>query len=210
MQSICRSLRRQNITVARRFYSSQPAPQQKSQNSAREPVQSETTSSLLPDNVDADNSSVPPSAGPSGYPSPPSKENPVRETNLRSYDTIIPRYRLHCHSSRNNTITTLTRPNGQPIAWFSGGSCGFKKGNRASYEAGYQCAVRMFKRVDEIVEREALQVDLFFKGFGQGREALQKALLSGEGNTVRQLVSSVTDRTPIKIGGTRSKKARRL
>ncbi|KAM6495539.1 hypothetical protein JOM56_008245 [Amanita muscaria] len=122
----------------------------------------------------------------------------------------LPRYRVHCHSSRNNTITTLTRPSGETITWFSGGSCGFKKGNRASYEAGYQCAIRMFKQLEELANKEPLEVDLFFKGFGQGREALQKALLSGEGDNVRTLIGSVTDRTPIKIGGTRAKKARRL
>jgi small subunit ribosomal protein S11 len=68
----------------------------------------------------------------------------------------------------------------------------------------------MFKRIEELADREPLEVDLFLKGFGQGREALQKALLSGEGDNVRVLVGSVTDRTPIKIGGTRSKKAKRL
>ncbi|PFH50538.1 hypothetical protein AMATHDRAFT_116059, partial [Amanita thiersii Skay4041] len=120
-------------------------------------------------------------------------------------------YRLHCHSSRNNTITTFTTPHGSTIAWFSGGSCGFKKGNRASYEAGYQCAVRMFRRIEELKHNDdQYQIDLFFKGFGQGREALQKALLSGEGELVRNTISSVTDRTPLKIGGTRSKKTRRL
>ena len=154
---------------------------------------------------------LPPSAGSSGYPKPtPTKSNPLDESNINLYRSELPRYRLHCHSSRNNTITTFTRPGGQTLAWFSGGSCGFKKGNRASYEAGYQCAVRMFKRIEANAEKEPFEVDLFFKGFGQGREALQKALLSGEGDNIRMLVCSVTDRTPLKIGGTRSKKARRL
>ncbi|KAF8204929.1 hypothetical protein BJ912DRAFT_14808 [Pholiota molesta] len=57
-----------------------------------------------------------------------------------------PKYRLHCHSSRNNTITTFTKPDGATIAWASGGSCGFKKSNRAGYEAGYQCAKMMFRQ----------------------------------------------------------------
>lgn len=155
--------------------------------------------------------SVPPSADPSGYPKPSvSRHNPLLEETISSYYNQLPRYRLHCHSSRNNTITTFTRPNGDTVAWFSGGSCGFKKGNRAGYEAGYQCAVQMFKRIEKLAEEEPFEIDLYFKGFGQGRDALQKALLSGEGDNIRMMVSSATDRTPLKIGGTRSKKARRL
>jgi len=128
----------------------------------------------------------------------------------KDYNVIAPKYRLHCHSSRNNTINTFTHPDGRTIAWFSGGSCGFKKVNRASYEAGYQCAVRMFKVVEAAHARKPLSLEVFFKGFGQGRDALQKALNTSEGDGVRPLVVSVTDRTPIKIGGTRAKKERRL
>ncbi|KAF9263617.1 translational machinery component [Marasmius fiardii PR-910] len=134
---------------------------------------------------------------------------PQPTTPATSYER--PRYRLHCHSTRNNTITTFTRPDGGTIAWFSGGSCGFKRGTRSSYEAGYQCSVRVFQKIKEIRSAVGpMYVELFFKGFGQGREALQKALSTSEGDGVRQMVITVTDRTPIKIGGTRSKKARRL
>jgi small subunit ribosomal protein S11 len=141
---------------------------------------------------------------------PPSNPLTVNKRFSKAFEEK-PRYRLHCHSTRNNTITTFTQPNGSTIAWFSGGSCGFKKGNRASYEAGYQCAVRMFKRIEqEATSVGPMEVELFFKGFGQGREALHKALLTSEGQPVRPLVVSITDRTPIKIGGTRAKKMRRL
>ena len=121
------------------------------------------------------------------------------------------KYHLHVHSTRNNTITTFTNEKGNPVAWFSGGSCGFKKVNRASYEAGYQCAVRMFNRIME--ERRLvgpMSLEICFKGFGQGRDALQKAMQGTEGEELRPLISRITDRTPLKIGGTRAKKARRL
>jgi small subunit ribosomal protein S11 len=123
---------------------------------------------------------------------------------------FLPRYRLHCHSSRNNTIVTFTKPNGNTIAWASGGSCKFKKGARAGYEAGYQCAIRMFAAMDNLQKTEPFTLELFFKGFGEGREAMKTALLSTEGTKIRPLVVQVTDRTPIKIGGTRSKKTRRV
>ncbi|KAH7879501.1 uncharacterized protein C8R40DRAFT_1082101 [Lentinula edodes] len=123
----------------------------------------------------------------------------------------IPQYKLHCFSSRNNTIVTFTDPRGNPIAWYSGGSCGFKRGQRASYEAGYQCAVRIFKIIENTAATKGMvRIALSFNGFGQGRDAMQKALMTSEGGNVKVLVEVVGDRTPIKIGGTRSKKMRRL
>ncbi|KAJ7047604.1 hypothetical protein C8F04DRAFT_916678, partial [Mycena alexandri] len=121
--------------------------------------------------------------------------------------------RFHCNSSRNNTISSFTDPDGNMIAWFSGGSCGFRKRNRSSYEAGYQCAVRMFAKIEEMgrdmPQTSPMRIDLFCKGFGQGREALFKALTTAQGDQVRSWIVSITDRTPIKIGGTRSKKLKR-
>ncbi|KAF8626767.1 hypothetical protein AX15_004700 [Amanita polypyramis BW_CC] len=200
MQSTLKFLRFPGVVLQRRF---------NSYSNGSQDLASRLAASLEPYS-DAPESH-PPSAGFSGYPKPtPTRANPLDESNISQYRSEVPRYRLHCHSSRNNTITTFTMPNGHTLAWFSGGSCGFKKGNRASYEAGYQCAVRMFKQIETAAEKEPFEIDLFFKGFGQGREALQKALLSGEGDNIRMLVCNVTDRTPLKIGGTRSKKARRL
>lgn len=123
-----------------------------------------------------------------------------------------PKYRLHCHSSRNNTIATFTKPNGATIAWASGGSCGFKKANRAGYEAGYQCAKMMFQAIlkEKNENHEDMSLELFFKGFGEGREAMKTAILGAEGEQIRSIVTRITDRTPIKIGGTRSKKTRRV
>ncbi|EAU84557.2 mitochondrial ribosomal protein subunit S18 [Coprinopsis cinerea okayama7 len=152
----------------------------------------------------------PPQAGEDGY----AKPVPQQQETTRKKEEV--RLRLHCHSSPNNTITTLTKQDGSTIAWFSGGSCGFKKGNRATYEAGYQCAVRSFRKIEEIKNqivsesKKNVVVDLFFKGFGQGRDALRGALLATEGEQIRPLVATITDRTPIKIGGTRAKKMPRL
>lgn len=96
--------------------------------------------------------------------------------------------------------------------WVSGGTCKFKNAQRASYEAGYQACVAMFGRIKKEIEEKKvdMKLEILFSGKGMGREALQKALLTSEGDAVRGLVWRVTDRTPIKIGGTRAKKARRL
>ncbi|KAJ3741402.1 mitochondrial ribosomal protein subunit S18 [Lentinula detonsa] len=153
----------------------------------------------------------PPSAADGYSRAGPSPLSTTAEVSTRPTPARIPQYKLHCFSSRNNTITTFTDPVGNPIAWYSGGSCGFKRGQRASYEAGYQCAVRIFKRIEDTAQQKGMvRIALFFNGFGQGREAMQKALMTSEGSNVKGLVEAVGDRTPIKIGGTRSKKMRRL
>jgi len=143
-------------------------------------------------------------------PTPPERGYAKANFDKTLTNKFLPRYRLHCHSSRNNTIVTFTKPDGNTIAWASGGSCKFKKGARAGYEAGYQCAIRMFQAMDNLQKTEPFALELFFKGFGEGREAMKTALLSTEGTKIRPLVVQVTDRTPIKIGGTRSKKTRRV
>lgn len=68
----------------------------------------------------------------------------------------------------------------------------------------------IFKKIREWnTSREAIKLEVLFKGYGEGREAMKTALLATEGAYIRELVCRVTDRTPIKIGGTRAKKMRR-
>ena len=70
----------------------------------------------------------------------------------------------------------------------------------------------MFAKILGVKERVGgdMKLEVLFNGFGQGRDAMYRALMSDEGAAVRQLVSRLTDTTPIKIGGTRAKKARRI
>jgi small subunit ribosomal protein S11 len=53
-------------------------------------------------------------------------------------------------------------------------------------------------------------VEVILRGFGAGREAVTKALLGQEGRLLRGKIIKVSDSTRLKIGGTRSKKPRRL
>jgi len=154
-----------------------------------------------------------------GPPVPPSRSpfsqlqqvNPFARELQKKGPSETKKFHLHVHSTRNNTIATFTNQEGQPVAWWSGGSCGFKKVNRASYEAGYQCTVRAFEKILDYRKDEGpFSLEIIFKGFGQGRDAMQKALLASEGEQIRSFVSRLTDKTPVKIGGTRAKKARRL
>ncbi|WFD42426.1 hypothetical protein MPSI1_001070 [Malassezia psittaci] len=120
-------------------------------------------------------------------------------------------HRLHVQSTRNNTMVTLTAPTGEPLANASGGTVGFKKAGRSGYEAGYRAAVRIFSRIAENQKRWRINsIEVLWNGFGQGREAVFRAMLANEGEQVRNLVKVMTDKTPIKVGGVRPKKRRML
>lgn len=122
---------------------------------------------------------------------------------------------LHVQATRNNTIITLARPHtarehpGGPLLSTSGGTAGFKKAGRSGYEAGYRAATTMFTAL-EAAERKLgdIQIDIVWKGFGQGRDAVHRALLSREGEYTRNKVVGMRDATAIKIGGVRPKKRR--
>jgi small subunit ribosomal protein S11 len=89
---------------------------------------------------------------------------------------------------------------------------GFRNFNRSGFEAAHQSALKMFARIQKEIEdtKVNMNLEVTFKGFGKGRDAVFRALIGVEGYFVSQLVTKLTDRTPIKIGGTKSKKRRVL
>ena len=124
-------------------------------------------------------------------------------------------YNLLVTASRNNTILLFSDVLHNPVkrGWVSAGSCGFKHVQRSGYEAGYQCAVRMFRRIEE--EKKTVgsmfRLNMAFRGFGFGREAVFRALMATEGDGIRLAVASFKDATPLRIGGgTKARKTRRL
>ena len=114
-------------------------------------------------------------------------------------------HQLHINATPNNTILTLTRPNGSPLITTSGGSAGFKKAARSGYEAAHQAAVQLLEK-KQAKNLQVSHIHVILKGFGAGREAAFKALISGDKWNVKRL----TDATPVPFGGCRPKKARRL
>ncbi|KAJ2030418.1 hypothetical protein IWW57_001197 [Coemansia sp. S610] len=112
---------------------------------------------------------------------------------------------LHVHSSSNNTILSLTDANGKVIVNASGGTVGFKKAQRAGFEAAYQATASIAATVKER-GINVRSVELRLKGFGAGREAAFKAVNS----VTNWAITRIVDTTPIPFNGCRPKKARRL
>lgn len=118
-------------------------------------------------------------------------------------------HKLHVQATRNNCIITLTSHDGSVMKRESSGSIGFKKAARSGYESAYRVAMSMFQHIETNSRPWRIQtIEIIWKGFGQGREAVYRALLSSEGTQVRNLVRRVSDNTALKIGGTRPKKRR--
>jgi small subunit ribosomal protein S11 len=114
----------------------------------------------------------------------------------------IPLGRAYIQSSFNNTIVTITDPDGNALSWGSSGATGFKGSRKSTpYAAGLAADLAAKKAM----EHGLRQVDVFVKGPGSGREAairsLQAAGLS---------ISAIVDVTPIPHNGCRPPKKRRV
>lgn len=113
----------------------------------------------------------------------------------------IPLGVAHIHSTFNNSIVTITDPDGNVVSWSSAGAVGFKGSKKSTPFAAGMAA--------EAAGREATAagmktVNVKVKGLGSGREAAIRSL-----QTVGLEVKSITDETPIPHNGCRPPKRRR-
>ncbi|KAL7749899.1 28S ribosomal protein S11, mitochondrial [Sorochytrium milnesiophthora] len=114
---------------------------------------------------------------------------------------------LHVRCSFNNTVVSLTTPQGDCIAWASGGTVGFKKANRAGYEPAFQATRKVLDKVEAKLGPDVKRtgVHVKFKGFGPGKDAVWKGV-----RALGWMVKMVEDATPVAHAGCRPRKARRL
>lgn len=120
-------------------------------------------------------------------------------------------YHIHVYSHKHNTHVTVTKPNGDAILSMSNGGLGFKKSKRKTFDAAFQLSSFVLSRMtQEGWDRKINAIEVVLRGFGQGREAMTKALLGPEGRAFRDKIIRVSDATRLKIGGCRSRKPRRL
>ncbi|MBR3316448.1 MAG: 30S ribosomal protein S11 [Atopobiaceae bacterium] len=108
----------------------------------------------------------------------------------------------HIKSTFNNTIITITDPQGNVIAWQSGGTVGFK-GSRKSTPFAAQIAAETCAKA--AMEHGLRKVAVFVKGPGSGRETAIRSL-----QAAGLEVSGIQDKTPIPHNGCRPVKRRRV
>ncbi len=109
---------------------------------------------------------------------------------------------VHIRSSFNNTMVTVTDPQGNAISWASSGEMGFR-GSRKSTPFAAQTAAETAAKA--AMEHGLKSVEVFVKGPGQGREAAIRAL-----QAVGLEVTLIKDVTPIPHNGCRPPKRRRV
>src|SRR5919197_3991580 len=101
----------------------------------------------------------------------------------------VPRGNAYVQSSFNNTIVTITDPEGNVITWSSAGAVGFKGSRKSTPYAAGLAAENAARKAQEHGMR---QVDVFIKGPGSGREAAIRSLQSAG-----LAINAIVDVTPI-------------
>ena len=114
----------------------------------------------------------------------------------------IPRGVAHIQSTFNNTIVTITDPEGNVVAWSSAGTQGFK-GSRKSKPFAAQLAAEDAAR--KAMEQGMRSVEVLIKGPGAGREAALRSLQAAGFQ-----ITLIKDVTPIPHNGCRPPKRRRV
>ena len=115
----------------------------------------------------------------------------------------VPTGAVHIRSSFNNTMVTVTDPQGNALSWASSGGLGFRGSRKSTPYAAQMVAETAAKAA---VENCGLKtVEVYVKGPGQGRESAIRALQSAGLE-----VTMIKDVTPIPHNGCRPPKRRRV
>lgn len=114
----------------------------------------------------------------------------------------IPSGVAHIRATFNNTLVTITDPQGNVVAWSSAGNANFK-GSRKGTPFAAQVAAEKASRMAQ--EHGLRRVDVFVRGPGSGRETAIRSLQASGLE-----VTSIQDVTPVPHNGCRPPKRRRV
>ncbi|VXD19519.1 30S ribosomal subunit protein S11 [Planktothrix serta PCC 8927] len=126
----------------------------------------------------------------------------TKKTGPKKQKRNVPNGVAYIQSTFNNTIVTITDPNGEVISWASAGSTGFKGAKKGTPFAAQTAAENAGRRANDQGMR---QVEVMVSGPGAGRETAIRAL-QGAGLEI----TLIRDITPIPHNGCRPPKRRRV
>ena len=115
---------------------------------------------------------------------------------------VVPHGVAHIRATFNNTLITISDPEGNVVTWSSAGKIGFK-GSRKGTPFAAQVAAQGAGSQARDMGMRTIEVEV--KGPGSGRESAIRALAS-----TGLEVKSITDVTPIPHNGCRPRKRRRV
>ena len=108
----------------------------------------------------------------------------------------------HIKSTFNNTIVSITDPQGNVISWQSAGTVGFKGSRKSTAFAATMVAQDAARTA---VAKGMHECEVRMQGAGQGRESAVRAIQAAG---IR--VTMITDTTPLAHNGCRPRKRRRV
>lgn len=114
----------------------------------------------------------------------------------------IPSGVAHIHSSFNNTLITITDPQGNVVSWASAGAVNFKGSRKGTPFAAQVAAENASRKAQDHGMRK---VEVKVSGPGSGRETAIRSLQASGLE-----VTSIVDRTPLPHNGCRPPKRRRV
>jgi small subunit ribosomal protein S11 len=115
---------------------------------------------------------------------------------------VVPHGVAHIHASFNNTVVSISDPEGNVLSWSSAGRIGFK-GSRKGTPFAAQVAAQSAGNAAK--DQGVRTVDVEVRGPGAGRESAIRALAAAGVE-----VKSIRDTTPIPHNGCRPRKRRRV
>ncbi|MDY7021823.1 MAG: 30S ribosomal protein S11 [Cyanobacteriota bacterium] len=127
---------------------------------------------------------------------------PTKKSGAKKQKRNVPNGVAYIQSTFNNTIVTITDPNGEVISWASAGSSGFKGAKKGTPFAAQTAAESAGRRANDQGMR---QIEVMVSGPGAGRETAIRAL-QGAGLEI----TLIRDITPIPHNGCRPPKRRRV
>lgn len=109
---------------------------------------------------------------------------------------------VNVNSTYNNTMLSLSDPDGKVMAWSSSGALGFKGAKKGTpYAAG-----KIAEVISEKAEMSGVKdLDIVICGVGSGRESAIRVFIAKGFN-----ILSIEDRTPVPFNGPKPKKPRRV
>ena len=126
----------------------------------------------------------------------------MARTRRRRERKQVPQGKAYIHSTFNNTLVTITDPQGNVVSWASSGTMGFTGSRKGTAFAAQRAAESAARKGMEMGLR---QVDVLIRGPGSGREAAIRSL-----QATGLSINSIRDVTPIPHNGCRPKKRRRV
>ena len=121
---------------------------------------------------------------------------------VKKVKKLVPKAVAHIQASFNNTIITITDPNGDTLCWASSGTIGYKGSRKSTPFAAQKAAESVAEKAQKFGVRE---VEVNVNGPGAGREGAIRALqMSGLD------VKMIEDVTPLPHNGCRPRKKRRV